>query len=236
MTATKLDSNKALVVLSGGQDSTTCFYWAIKKYGRENVFTVTFDYGQRHKIELESARRITDFAKVNFDLLSIPQVLRSTSPLVDLDTPVGNYNSVDDLPGGLEPTFVPGRNILFLTLAANIAYAHKAANIICGVCQEDFGGYYDCRQDFVDAMQKALNQGMIGCDDGFNLETPLMDLSKKESVVLAASLGNECLEALSYSHTCYEGKFPPCGKCHSCLLRARGFEEAGVLDPLLARI
>lgn len=227
-----LDSDTALVVFSGGQDSTTCLYWAKQRYSK--VYTVSFDYGQKHKIELEAAKKITELAGVNFDLVTIPEVLRSTSPLVDHSQELEKYKDADSLPGGLENTFVPGRNILFLTIAANIAYAHKAQHIVTGICQEDFGGYYDCREDFALAMQKSLNQGMFGCDQGFVIETPLMHLTKAESVKLAAKTPG-AMQGLAYSHTCYDGKSPPCMQCHSCLLRDRGFEQAGYPDPLIER-
>lgn len=223
----------ALVVFSGGQDSTTCLYWAKFKWSK--VHTLTFDYGQKHKIELESARQICKLAGCDFDLVKIPDVLRSSSPLIDLSQKLDQYDSIDQFQDGVQPTFVPGRNILFLTIAANIAVHHGCTDIVLGVCEADFAGYYDCRQDFISAMERALNQGLFGSDQGLTLYTPLMDLTKSETVKLAADLGQDCLNALAYSHTCYEGSFPPCGKCHACLLRARGFEEAGVKDPLLLR-
>lgn len=226
---------QALVVFSGGQDSTTCLYWALDKWGKDNTKTLTFDYGQKHAIELESAQRICDFAQVTFDRVETKNILRSVSPLVDTKEAMDLYNSVDEFKAGVQKTFVPGRNILFLTIAANIAYHHGAKNIVVGVCEEDFGGYYDCRNEFIQAMQKALNQGLFGEDEGLVLHAPLMNLNKKQSVELAQSLGDECMQALAHSHTCYEGKFPPCGKCHSCLLRERGFKEAGTEDPLLKR-
>lgn len=231
----KLDDSKALVVFSGGQDSTTCLYWAFDKWGDDNTKTVSFDYGQRHSIELDSAKLICDLAGVEFDLIKTRNILRSVSPLVDSHIQMDLYDSVNEFEPGVQKTFVPGRNILFLTIAANIAYHHGAKNIVVGVCEEDFGGYYDCRQDFITSMQKSLNQGLFGEDEGLVLHAPLMSLDKKKTVELALDLGSRCMEALGFSHTCYEGEFPPCGKCHSCLLRERGFKEARVLDPLLER-
>ncbi len=241
---TKLDPNRALIVLSGGQDSTTCLFWSFDKFSvdknqrQEKIKTITFDYGQKHKIEIESARKICELAGVNFDLVKIPEILRSSSPLVNKDSELEKYESVKEFKPGVEATFVPGRNILFLTIAANIAVHHGVQNIVIGVCEEDFGGYYDCREKFIKDMERALNQGLFGEDHGLVIHTPLMHLNKAESVKLIKSFGNlekECLEALSYSHTCYDGAFPPCGKCHACLLRERGFKEAGVADPLLSR-
>jgi 7-cyano-7-deazaguanine synthase len=223
-------SQSALVVFSGGQDSTTCLYWAKKNFSI--VKTVSFDYGQRHEREKDAARRICELAGVEFDLVRIPDVLRSSSPLVDRAAKLSKYESVDKLPGGLEATFVPARNILFLTVAANIALHYGIRDIVIGVCEEDYGGYYDCRQDFITAMQLALSQGILGEDVGIRLHTPLMKLTKSETVKLALELGEDCLKALAYSHTCYEGTYPPCGKCHACHLRERGFREAGIEDPL----
>ncbi len=225
--------DKALVVFSGGQDSTTCLHWAINKWGRENVRTITFVYGQKHRVELQSAREICDKAKIIFDLIYIPDVLRSSSPLVDISEKLDQFSNLTQVKPGLQNTFVPGRNILFLSIAGNLASHFGIANIVTGVCQEDFGGYYDCRQSFIDSMQATLGEGIAGDKSIFKIHTPLMDLSKKETVMLAKSLGDECLEALALSHTCYAGLRPPCGKCHACLIRARGFEEAGFDDPLV---
>tara|TARA_R100001530_G_scaffold1886_1_gene3272 strand:- start:41605 stop:42309 length:705 start_codon:yes stop_codon:yes gene_type:complete len=230
-----MENKGALVVLSGGQDSTTCLYWAKNKF--ENIHAVTFDYGQRHNIEVESARKIAMKADLcSWEVIDIPDILKGTSPLVNKSNVVGQYNSAEELPGGVEPTFIPARNILFLTLAANRATCLGIRDIITGVCQEDFGGYPDCRQIFIDKMKWALGEGINGDPEMFTIHTPLMNLTKKESVKMAVGLGLECIEALSYSHTCYNGEFPPCGKCHACILRQRGFDEAEVIDPLLERI
>ncbi len=234
-----LDSNKALIIFSGGQDSTTCLYWAIRKFSantdkrREQIKTVTFNYGQKHQIEIESARKICKLAQVDFDLVEIPSILRSTSPLVDNSQALDQYQSISEFQPGVQTTFVPGRNILFLTIAANLAMHHGIANIVIGVCQEDFGGYYDCREKYIQAMELALNQGLLGKDSGIRVHTPLMHLNKSEIVKLAHGLGPECMQALAHTHTCYAGVYPPCGKCHACLLRERGFKEAGIVDPLL---
>ncbi len=228
----QLNNHKALVVFSGGQDSTTCLYWAKRKWSE--VHTVTFDYGQKHGIELDAACKICKFAGVEFDLVKVPQVLRSTSPLTDHTQDLDKYESVSEFKPGVQATFVPGRNILFLTIAANIAVSRGCKHLVIGVCEEDYGGYYDCRSEFIEAMQKSLNQGLFGSDEGIVIHTPLMHLTKAETVKLALDLGKECMQALSYSHTCYAGTYPPCGKCHACLLRERGFKEAGVHDPLLS--
>lgn len=222
--------SKALVVLSGGQDSTTCLFWAKKHY--DEVIAISFEYGQRHSIELASSNIIAELAGVKRELITLGPILKGTSPLVNPEFEVEKYESAETLPGGLEKTFVPGRNILFLTIAANRAYVENCDAIVTGVSQEDFGGYPDCREDFIFQMELALGEGF---GRTFKIETPLVDLSKKETVLLAGQLGDGCWQALAYSHTCYNGMFPPCGKCHACLLREKGFNEAGYDDPLIER-
>lgn len=248
MTAPVLDPNKALIVFSGGQDSTTCLYWAIEKFlgteanNREcrskQIKVVTFNYGQKHDIELKSAAKIAELAGIEYDQVNVPEILRGTSPLTDKSAELEQNESINDFKSGLASTFVPGRNALFLTIAANLAYVHGAANIITGVCQTDFAGYYDCRQDFISSQEATINQALLGSPEGFKIHTPLMNLTKKESVELLVNLKQtkkEALEAISYSHTCYSGTFPPCDTCHACHLRARGFGEAGIEDPLIKR-
>ena len=237
--------NKPLVILSGGQDSTTCLYWAKQYTGVKEVHAITFDYGQRHAIEVEAAARIGQMAGVaTHEFVKLPDgVLRGTSPLVNVDYEVGEYESAEKLPGGLEDTFVPARNILFLTLAANRAYCLGCDALVIGVSQEDFGGYPDCRIEFINAMEKALCEGM---PKPLVIKKPLITLNKMRTVEMARDLdhnqyretGNPdggCMDALAHSHTCYNGEFPPCGKCHACLLRDKGFEEAEVYDPLIDR-
>jgi 7-cyano-7-deazaguanine synthase len=217
----------ALVVFSGGQDSTTCLYWAKERY--EEVFALTFDYGQRHAIELESARKIAAMAQVKQEVIAMGKIFAGLSPLTDTSRAVETYDSVEQLPSGIADTFVPGRNILFLTVAANRAYVLGCNTLVLGVAQQDFGGYPDCRLDFIEKMQAALASGL---EFDLSIATPLMHLDKKQTVQLAVSLPG-CLEALAHSTTCYNGVYPPCGSCNSCLLRARGFNQAGIDDPLL---
>lgn len=239
-----LDPTHGLVVLSGGQDSTTCLFWALAHY--EKVSAITFDYGQRHAIEIQAARDVWALAKhlsadVTFGehyILAVGPILESTSPLVSAAA-LEQYKDFNSLPGGLEKTFVPMRNQLFLTLAANRAVAVGAADIITGVCQEDFGGYPDCRQVFIDSLQETINLG-LGLEDSedgivntLQIMTPLMDLSKADTVELAVEFGG--YEALAFSHTSYDGQYPPTGHDHATLLRAKGFAEAKMADPLVLR-
>jgi 7-cyano-7-deazaguanine synthase len=220
----------ALVILSGGQDSTTCLFWAKEKFAK--VHALTFDYGQRHRQELESATTIAKMAGVPHEIIELGPLFAGLSPLTNADEKLAEYDSVEKLPGGLEKTFVPGRNILFLAVAANRAYVLGCDSLVIGVSEEDFGGYPDCREDFIEKMKAALTSGL---DSKMQIYVPLMRMNKQQTVVLAQNLPG-CLDALAYTTTCYAGSLPPCGKCHACLLRSRGFEQAKVRDPLLQRI
>lgn len=235
-----------LVILSGGQDSTTCLFWAMQHY--EKVHAITFDYGQRHKRELEAAEKVFDLASVqshqqvvSHEYIVVGNVLRGTSPLVSRSE-LEQYKDMHSLPGGLEKTFVPGRNLLFLTLAANYAYSLGCTTVVIGVCEEDFGGYPDCRQVFIDSAQDTIREGLgYIAEDGtrdafcdFCIETPLMHLTKAQTVRMAAELPG-CWDALAYTHTAYDGAYPPTGQDHATLLRAKGFLEAGMPDPLVMR-
>ena len=220
------DRDRALVVLSGGQDSTTCLYWAIERYGRQRVSALTFDYGQKHRIELDSAAAVANHARVRHTVLPIDTFSAIggdalTDSAIDVHAEAENRT---DLPA----TFVAGRNLVFLTYAAAYAYRHAVLNIVTGVAQTDFSGYPDCRARTIASLQETLRLGM---EYDFNIHTPLMDRSKKQTVDLAIELG--ALEAMALTHTCYEGLRPPCGKCEACRLRAKGFADAGVIDPLL---
>lgn len=218
-------------MLSGGQDSTTCAALACQQF--DEVHAITFNYGQRHLIELESAIAIAKTLKLaSHEIVEFGSILKGTSPLVS-DNPLGQYNSTEELPGGVEPTFVPARNILFLTLAANRAAVRGIKDIFIGVCEADFGGYYDCRQVFIDAMATALGEGIWGNPTSFVIHTPLMQLTKAESVKLAVEvLDDRFQEVFELTHTCYAGVKGGCGKCHACLIRDRGFSEAGIEDPI----
>lgn len=225
---------KAIIVLSGGQDSTTCLYLA-RTLGYE-LHAITFDYGQRHALEIQSAAFIAGMAGVeayNYEVIKLGPVLKGTSPLVS-GSELEQYADHKSLPGGIEKTFVPMRNQLFLTIAANRAVCVGATAIFTGVCEEDFGGYPDCRRIFIDALQLATNFSNEGAAEPIEIVTPLMNMTKAQTVDLALNLTG-CYRALSYSHTSYDGQYPPTGHDHATLLRAKGFEEANVPDPLVLR-
>lgn len=228
-----LPHETALVVLSGGQDSTTCLYRALRTHSE--VHAITFDYGQRHRREIESAVRIAKLAGVaSHEVVTLPEhVLHSTSPLVS-DNELAQYKDHHSLPGGIEKTFVPLRNQLFLTLAANRAVELGADFVYTGVCEEDFGGYPDCRREFIDALEVAIHLSNGREARRVHIQTPLMKLTKAKTVQLALMMPG-CYGALAFSHTSYDGTYPPRGRDHANLLRAKGFEEADVPDPLILR-
>lgn len=228
---------RAVVVLSGGQDSTTCLFWA-KNIGLD-VHAVTFDYHQRHIREIEAARKVAELCGVlSHEVIEMGPILRGTSPLISKEHDLEQYLHHSVLPGGLEKTFVPMRNQLFLTVAANRAYVHNAECLVTGVCEEDYGGYPDCRQEFIHALNHACNVGTFTGENGsprsISILTPLMRMTKRQSVELAMSLPG-CYNALAFTHTSYDGQYPPVGKDHATLLRAKGFEEANIPDPLIVR-
>lgn len=216
---------EAVVVLSGGQDSTTVLFEAIRRHGAENVTAITFDYRQRHRAEIEAAFNIAGMAGVHhdvFDLGVLSEVAASAQTRFDI--PVNLTGGLNGLPS----TFTPGRNTVFIAIAASFALSRGCSRLYLGVCQTDFSGYPDCRREFIDAMERAVALS-VG-QEKFEILTPLMELTKAESVHLAVSLPG-CMDALRHSVTCYEGKVPGCGVCPACVLRAKGFAEAGVSDP-----
>ena len=216
-------ANKAVVVLSGGQDSTTCLYWSLERFGGDQVEALTFDYGQRHRIELDCAGQVAKHAGVAHTTLPIDTFAAlGGNALTDSDI------AVEQPPGnGLPNTFVPGRNLIFLTFAAAFAWQRDIADLVSGVAQTDYSGYPDCRRDTIDALEQSL---ILGMERTLKIHTPLMNRSKKETVELARDLG--ALDAMAFTHTCYNGQRPPCGECPACQLRAKGFLAAGVADPL----
>jgi len=213
-------NNKALVLLSGGQDSATCL--AVAKARYQNVETICFDYGQRHRIEINQARQLAAEAGVPFFVQKLELLKDLTENALTRDD-----IAIDHQTGSLPSTFVPGRNLIFLTVAAIYAYPKGIRTLYTGICQTDYSGYPDCREKFVKSLTKTLNLAM---ETTFTIETPLMSLTKAETVLLMQQMGN--LEWYTQSHTCYEGKRPACGICPACKLRLKGFEEAGINDPI----
>jgi 7-cyano-7-deazaguanine synthase len=226
------DTSGALVLFSGGQDSTVCMAWALARYGR--VETVGFDYGQRHSVELQAraevrtniARRFPDWAA----RLGEDHVLEMRGFGQVAQSALTSERAIEMTAKGLPSTFVPGRNLAFFVYAAALADRRGLRALVGGMCETDFSGYPDCRRDTLDAMQQALNLGMA---QDFVIETPLMHLTKAETWSLAKGLGGEALVDLIVedSHTCYLGDRETrrpwgygCGTCPACELRARGWE------------
>ena len=224
----------ALVLFSGGQDSTTCLAHALTHY--ERVETLGFDYGQRHSIEMQARTVVLAQLRTKFPHWA-PRLGDDHVLSLDVLRQIGGSSLTEDVAfamqaDGLPNTFVPGRNLLFLTLAGALAYRRGLQVLITGVCETDFSGYPDCRDDTIKAMQLALNLGLA---QRLRIETPLMWIDKAATWRLAESLGGQALVDLIIedTHTCYQGERGQrhswgygCGQCDACNLRARGW--AGV--------
>jgi len=223
---------KAVVLFSGGQDSTTCLFWAIEKWGAEHVHALSVRYGQRHGKEVEQASYIAgNIANVRHTVLHMPvigQIGDSDLLRTDRDIQASGGRADSETPEGLPTSFVPGRNTLLLTVAASFAAKLGAEHVVTGVCQTDYSGYPDCRADFVQSLQETLDLG-LGAD--VTLHTPLMLLTKSDTVHMARGLGHDCWHALAHSLTCYYGEHPGCGDCPACKVRLNGFSDAGEMDP-----
>jgi len=214
---------EAIVVMSGGADSCICLFEAIERWGKENIEVITFTYGQRHEREVEQAQKICK-------MLDIPQII---IPLSGWDKIRGsalfetNSEITINEQTGLPTSFVPGRNVIFLTYAAAYAYTKNCHNLVTGVCQTDYSGYCDCRDSSIKALQGALTL-CLGYD--IYIHTPLMWLTKAESIELA--IKNGAISYLKHTQTCYNNKRPACGLCPACKLRIQGFKDAKTQDPL----
>lgn len=231
--AAPLRDDRALVLLSGGQDSTTCLAWALRRFAE--VETLGFDYGQRHRVELECRRAVRaalpaipglDAGRLGADHLLRLDALGQIS-----DTALTRDAAITLAETGLPTTFVPGRNLVFLAFAAALAYRRACRHIVLGVCETDYSGYPDCRDDTVKAMQVALN---LGLEARLVLHTPLMWRDKAATFALADEIGGAALVELvvEHTHTCYRGdrehRHPwgyGCDACPACELRAEGFRR-----------
>jgi 7-cyano-7-deazaguanine synthase len=228
---------KTIVLLSGGQDSTTCLFWAISTLAlgkASDVVAVSARYGQRHSAELMAAQQIAQLAGVEHVVLDLPTLAQiGGSALVDASVPLtGDGGHVDEaMPQGLPTSFVPGRNAFFILAAAARGVRRGISTSVTGGCQTDYSGYPDCRRDFIDSMERMLTLAMPSSCGPFHVLTPLMRMTKAQTVDLAHQLGSQCWLAIAKSITCYNGKRPGCGACGACDLRAKGFDEARFLDP-----
>jgi 7-cyano-7-deazaguanine synthase len=232
-----MNERHALVLFSGGQDSTTCLAWALSQVERyERVDSVAFDYGQRHRIELDCRLAVLRGLRAAFPAWA-PRLRQDH--LIDLsvlkslgDSALTEARAIEMQANGLPNTFVPARNLMFLTAAAALAYRGGAAVLVGGMCETDYSGYPDCRDETIKAMQRALTLGLgLDLDAPLVIETPLMFLDKAATWALAQSLGGDALVTLieEHTHTCYLGERGTrhawghgCGACPACVLRARG--------------
>lgn len=244
-----------LVLLSGGQDSTTCLWWAKDTYPDAAIHALTVSYGQRHAAEVGVAAEISRLAGCATHDFAYVKGLGTESALIEgSDAELRGDGGLPDqhAPGGLPTSFVPGRNMVFLALAAARAVAVGASRIVTGVCQTDYSGYPDCRKTFINAMEAAIAEAMPSGIDDIVIDTPLMRLTKADTVAMMVGFAEKAARwerragervlpswwqktapwvALGKSVTCYKGARPGCGACPACQLRARGFAEAGIVDP-----
>jgi 7-cyano-7-deazaguanine synthase len=228
-----MNAQRALVLFSGGQDSTVCLAWALARYA--HVETVGFDYGQRHRIELEARKSVIASLRRQFPQWSTKL---GDDHVIDLavlgqlsDTALTRDAEIKLQANGLPNTFVPGRNLLFFQFAAALAYRRDLSVIVGGMCETDFSGYPDCRDDTIKALQVAVSLGM---GQRFTFETPLMWIDKAETWQLAQTLGGDALTeiVINDTHTCYHGVRDQkhdwgygCGECPACDLRKKGYER-----------
>ena len=227
-----LSPETALVLLSGGQDSTVCLAWALERFSQ--VETVGFDYGQRHAVELEVRPRLRGaLAAMRPDWqarLGDDHMIKLDALAAISDTALTRETAIEIAESGLPTTFVPGRNLIFFCFAGALAYRRGARHLVAGMCETDYSGYPDCRDDTVKAMQVALGLGM---DKRFVIHTPLMWIDKAATFALAEEIGGEALLKLvvEETHSCYLGDRMPhpwgrgCGACPACKLRAAGYEK-----------
>lgn len=222
--------SKAIVLLSGGLDSCVALHVAL--HDGHEVSALSFDYGQRHRKELECAKAIASHAGVkDHSIVSLNLAQWGGSSLTDMSMSVqdGDVESKE-----IPATYVPARNMVFLSVAASLAEARGAEHIYIGVSQVDYSGYVDCRKVFIDAMEKAINLGTVmGAEKGqkITIHAPFENMTKAEEIRLGLKLGVD----FGLTWSCYRGGEKPCGTCDSCLLRAKAFAEVGIPDPALSR-
>ncbi len=232
--ANKLKAMNALLLFSGGLDSTTLLYWAKKRY--KKILALTFDYGQRHSIEIQMSEKVlagSGFDNISHRILKIDLSQIGGSVLTDLSMAVPDI-SYEEIGKNIPATYVPFRNGIFLSIAAAMAEKEKIQTIIGGWNQLDYSGYPDCRTEFIKSMESTINLGTQAGSTGttFNISAPLIDKTKCQII----KLGKENGADYSYSYSCYKGDLIPCGHCDSCKLRQAAFTEAGINDDYLVKI
>lgn len=223
---------KSVVLLSGGVDSTVALYWALGLY--EKIFAITFDYGQRHRIEINMAKKLTKKLRISHMILKVDLNQIGGSSLTDSRLPLPEYENVKGIKDRLPSTYVPFRNGIFLSLAAGWAEVKGVRDIICGFNIIDSPGYPDTRRDFVEAMERAINTGTRAAfsREKFRILSPFVNMEKAKIIRKGLELGAD----FSLSVSCYRGEEIPCLKCSSCVLRQKAFKEVGMEDPLISRL
>lgn len=223
---------KSLVLFSGGLDSTTAIYWALERY--EKVFALTFDYGQRNRIELDMAGKVAQKLSVPQKILRVNLKQIGGSSLTDTKLSLPRYERMEESEEGLPSTYVPFRNGIFLALAAAWAEVVGIKEIICGFNVIDSPNYPDTRKQFVQAMQEAINLGTKASlsPEKIQIITPFLKMKKSDIIKEGLSLSVD----YSFAISCYSGEEIPCQKCSSCVLRQKAWEEVGLQDPLILRL
>ncbi len=221
---------RAIILLSGGLDSAVTFLIAKKELGFNEIFALTFDYGQRHRVEIENAKKLAEkYSAKQHIILNLPlnQIGGSALTDINIEVPEGKVDRVE-----IPVTYVPARNLIFLSYATAIAEVNNIFDIFIGVNFIDYSGYPDCRPEFIKSFENTINIGTKAGVEGnkFKIHTPLIKMTKKEIILKGKELGLD----FNLTHSCYnpDKNGNPCGKCDSCVLRIKGFKEAG-LDPIL---
>jgi len=226
-----MQNTKAIVLLSGGLDSATVAGIVDDIWPNSEKHALSFIYGQKHARELESAKSIAAWYKMTHHIIQLPNLeWLNSSALVGENVAVPTARSPEEMEAGVAPTYVPGRNTIMLAIAFSLAEAIQAHTIWIGINEQDYSGYPDCRHEYVHAFNEMLK--LASSKDRIIVHYPLVFLSKKEIV----ESGTRKKVPYELTWSCYQGGEAPCGECDSCILRAKGFAEAGIEDPLLERI
>jgi 7-cyano-7-deazaguanine synthase len=223
---------ESIVLFSSGIDSTTALYWALNQY--EKVRALTFDYGQRHSIEIQMAEKLVQKIGISHKILGVNLNQIGGSSLTNAHIPLPQYESVDKIEEGLPLTYVPFRNGIFLAMASAWADVEGIKDIVCGFHVMDSPNYPDTRDSFVKAMEEAINQGTSFSpeEDRLQIISPFLNMKKSEIIKQGLSLGAD----YSYSVSCYAGAESPCRKCSACILRQKAWEKVGETDHLILRL
>ncbi|MBF0134872.1 MAG: 7-cyano-7-deazaguanine synthase [Magnetococcales bacterium] len=225
----KAGSGRALVMLSGGENSTIALFWALHRFSR--IAALTFNHAHDHPLQLESACKIADMAKIPLEIIPMGTLLQGFEPVLTAKAGEAKKNTGHNLATPCqEKMFIPGRHLLYFALAANRAGIMKHTHLVVGASRESIAGYPECQMAFIRQMTKTISAGL---GRKIKIHAPLIHMDKA-GAILFGSRFPECMTAMQYTHTCCKDHHPPCGTCPACLSRRRGFVMAGVEDPLCA--